>query len=214
MADNKEIGKRIETRRKQLGLTLDDISSQISMARSTIQRYEKGNIEKIKVPVIEAIANVLKVSPAWLSCKTDEMESTAHIGTPYHPTHKIPILGCISAGLPIYAEQHIEGYIYTDLNGGNEYFGLRVHGDSMNAMNINEGNVLIVRRQSIVENGDIAVVLVNGECATVKRFYQSGNIVTLLPQSTNPEHSPQMYDLKKIDVNVLGKVVQNQIMFE
>ncbi len=202
--------ENIKSKRIAAGLTLDDVARQIGTSRQTVQKYESGVISNIPSDKIEKIAVVLHTTPAQLMGWNEHAE----IGTPYHPTHKIPILGCISAGLPIYAEQHIEGYIYTDLNGGNEYFGLRVHGDSMNAMNINEGNVLIVRRQSIVENGDIAVVLVNGECATVKRFYQSGNIVTLLPQSTNPEHSPQMYDLKKIDVNVLGKVIQNQIMFE
>jgi transcriptional regulator with XRE-family HTH domain len=70
---NPEIGKRIEFRRKQLGLTLDDIAIEIGVARSTIQRYEKGSIEKIKLPVIEAIARVLDVNPAWLCGKADDM---------------------------------------------------------------------------------------------------------------------------------------------
>ena len=68
-----QIGQRIEYRRKQLGLTLDDIATDIGVARSTVQRYEKGAIEKIKLPVIEAIARVLDVSPTWLCCKSDDM---------------------------------------------------------------------------------------------------------------------------------------------
>ena len=67
------IGKRIELRRRELGLTLDDIANEIGVARSTVQRYEKDSIEKVKLPVIEAIARVLSVNPAWLCCKSEDM---------------------------------------------------------------------------------------------------------------------------------------------
>lgn len=132
---------------------------------------------------------------------------------PYTPTHRIPILGRISAGLPLYAEENIEGYTYTDLNGGAEYFALRVEGDSMTAVRIFDGDVLIVRRQDIVENGEIAVVMVNGDEATVKRFYRTGTTVTLMPQSTNPIHQPQIYDTKNTSIRIVGRVVKNEITF-
>lgn len=122
--------------------------------------------------------------------------------------HRIPILGRISAGLPLYAEQHIEGYTVTDLNGQAEYFALIVHGDSMNALGINDGYRIIVRRQDAVENGEVAVVMVGDEDATVKRFYATGDTVTLMPQSTNPEHQPQIYDTTKTKIRVIGKVVK------
>lgn len=61
---NEVLGKRIEQRRKELGLTLDDIAQEIGVAKSTIQRYEKGTIGKIKLPVIEAIARVISVNPS------------------------------------------------------------------------------------------------------------------------------------------------------
>lgn len=121
---------------------------------------------------------------------------------------RIPILGRISAGLPLYAEQHIEGYTVTDLNGQAEYFALIVHGDSMNALGINDGYRIIVRRQDEVENGQVAVVMVGDEDATVKRFYASGGTITLMPQSTNPEHQPQIYDPAKTPVTVIGRVVR------
>lgn len=122
--------------------------------------------------------------------------------------HRIPILGRISAGLPLYAEQHIEGYTVTDLNGQAEYFALIVHGDSMNALGIQDGYRIIVRRQDEVENGEVAVVMVGDEDATVKRFYASGDTVTLVPQSTNPEHRPQIYDTTKTRIRVIGRVVK------
>lgn len=66
------IGKRIEQRRKELELTLQEVSLEVGVAASTIQRYEKGRFDKIKLPVIEAIASALKVSPAWLIGDTDD----------------------------------------------------------------------------------------------------------------------------------------------
>lgn len=73
---NLEIGSRIEARRKELGYTLEDISYGIGVSRSTIQRYEKGLIDKIKLPVLESIARFLRVNPAWLIGKSEQMFET------------------------------------------------------------------------------------------------------------------------------------------
>ena len=126
----------------------------------------------------------------------------------YSPNHKIPVLGRISAGLPLYAEEHVEGYIYTELNGGSEYFGLRVVGDSMTAARICEGDIIIVRHQEQVEDGEIAVVMVDDSDATVKRFHKNGYTVTLSPQSYNPVHQVQVYDLRQTRILIVGKVVR------
>ncbi len=131
----------------------------------------------------------------------------------YMPTHRIPILRRISNNLPIYTKENIEGYTYTELNHGAEYFALRVRGDSMNAAHILDGQVLICRHQDIVNNGEIAVVLVGDDDATVKRFYQVGDTVILLPQSTNPEHMPQVYNSQKVCIVVQGKVMQSVISY-
>jgi SOS regulatory protein LexA len=122
----------------------------------------------------------------------------------------IPILGVIRAGEPMYAEQNIiEKMPIPDnqLNHGGEYFGLLVNGDSMNNSTIVDGSYIIVRKQEEVENGEIAVVLVNGENATIKIFYRTDSTVTLIPNSSNPDHKPRMIDLSKTDVKILGKVM-------
>lgn len=211
--DTQKLGERIALRRTQLGLTLDDIANEIGVARSTIQRYEKGTINKAKLPVVEAIARALSVSPAWLCCKSEEMFPSKQelvVGTAIDLSkyRSIPVLGRISAGMPLYAEQNVEGYTLTELDDGEEYFALRVEGDSMNAARIQEGDLLIVRRQSEVDDGEIAIVMVGDEDATVKRFYHSNTTVTLMPQSTNPAHKPQVYDLRITPIKILGKVVQ------
>ena len=78
----------------------------------------------------------------------------------------------------------------------------------MNAARINDGDLLIVKKQEAVDNGDIAIVSVDGESATVKRFFRTDHTVTLMPQSFNPVHQMQVYDLRNTDIRIIGKVVK------
>lgn len=158
---------------------------------------------------IELLANYFKVRKSDLI--EDQSQKENKFGADIidlSNMKRIPILGRIRAGMPIYAAENIEGYTLTDLNGGAEYFGLRVTGDSMNAARIHEGDIVIVRRQDIVENGQIAVVLIDGQDATLKRFNRDGDIVTLVPQSTNPKNKALTYNLKNSSVKILGLVVR------
>ena len=208
--------------RKEINFTQEELAKALNVTKSRINMYERGEREP-KFEMLENIADYFNVDMNFLLGKTNVRNSSAIINQssinkniiPINESklHRIPILGTISAGLPLYAEQHIEGYTYTELNGGAEYFGLKIKGDSMNALRICDGDIIIVKRQGTVENGDIAVVLVDKENATVKQFFQEGSKITLVPRSTNPEHTPQFYDLKDTQINVLGKVVRNQIDF-
>ena len=200
----------MKARRKEIGMSAEQVAEQLKISPSTVYRYENGDIGRMGIDKLTPIATALQCTPAYLMGWDDEQQTSMNRMDLIDLSgyHRIPILGRISAGLPLYAEEHIEGYTLTDLNGGAEYFGLRVSGDSMNALRINEGDIIIVRRQEEVEQGEVAVVLVDGEDATVKRFYSSDTTVTLMPQSTNPEHKPQMYDLSKTPIRVLGKVVE------
>ena len=193
--------------RKRVGLSQKELAEKIGRSRSTIGMYETGEREP-DFETLEAFANIFNVNMDTLLGKSSATLPTGSEKIDFSRYHSIPILGRISAGLPIYAEQNIEGYTLTDLNGGAEYFALRISGDSMNAIGINDGYLIIARRQDEVENGEVAVVMVGEEDATVKRFYSSGNTVTLVPQSTTPSHTPQIYDLNKTPIKVLGKVVK------
>lgn len=133
--------------------------------------------------------------------------------TPLNPLQQAPLLGTVRAGLPMYAEENIEGYIPIRQTDGATYFWLNIRGDSMNAAGMDEGDQILVREQPEVENGEIAVVLVNGDEATVKTFRQEGPLVILTPRSTNPVHQPQIYDLKTTPVRVLGKVIECRKVF-
>ena len=125
----------------------------------------------------------------------------------------VPSVQEVRAGLPMYAEENIEGYIPITRKDGARYFWLRVRGDSMNAVGISENDEILVREQPEVENGQLAVVMVNGDEATVKYFRQEGSLVVLTPKSFNPVHQPQIYDLKRVQVRVVGLVVECRKVF-
>jgi len=186
---DKKIGSRIEQRRKDLGLTLDDIAQEIGVAKSTIQRYEKGTIEKIKLPVIEAISRALHVDPAWICCKTDEMtEKTSWLNfpsniVPLSKMKKVPLVGQIACGTPILAEQNIEEYIDLPAHISADY-ALTCKGESMINIGIHTGDIVYIRQQEEVENGQVAAVIVGGEEATLKRFYHNGNVVQLVAENS------------------------------
>lgn len=196
------------------GKTQSDVCQLTGIGKSAISQYIKGSFVP-KQQRVYAIAKALNVSESWLMGydvppeREDKPKASPEL-TPieYNPTHRIPVLGRISAGLPLYAEENIEEYIYTELNGGNEYFGLRVEGDSMNAARICDNDIIIVRQQEQVEDGEIAVVMVGDQDATVKRFHREGRNVFLTPQSYNPVHKVQVYDLKETNIRIVGKVVQ------
>lgn len=199
--------------RKREGLSQQELANTLKISRSAIGMYETGKREP-DLETLEVFADFYNVDMNTLTGKapvkkqTNKLPDTA-VPVDFSHLKRIPILGRIAAGAPIYAEENIEGYTFTDFNGGAEYFALRVRGDSMNAVRIYDGDLVIVRKQDIVENGEIAAVLIEQE-ATLKRFSRSGDIVTLMPQSTNPEHKPLVYNLKDTSVKILGLVVQVQ----
>lgn len=188
------------------GMTQSELAEEMGVAYSSVSSWCTG--EKMpRMDKIEWIARRFNVLKSDLIEDKGKAEPPIGIIDLSH-MKRIPILGRIRAGMPIYAAENIEGYTLTDLNGGAEYFGLRVTGDSMNAARIHEGDIVIVRRQDIVENGQIAVVLIDGQDATLKRFSRDGNIVTLMPQSTNPKNKALTYNLKNSSVKILGLVVR------
>ena len=192
-------------------ITQADIVAETKCSSATVSDWFNG--KKYYGPNrMQRIADILGVCMSDL-IDNHSQPSLPPDAIPYAPTQRIPILGRISAGLPLYADEQIEGYTYTDLNHGGEYFALRVHGDSMDAIRIYDGDLLIIRKQDVVEDGEIAVVMVNDDEATVKCWYRRESIVMLEPKSTNPTHQMQIYDAKETPIRVIGKVVQNQIMY-
>lgn len=128
---------------------------------------------------------------------------------------KIPVLGKVQAGIPVEAIEEILDYeeITDNLARTGEFFGLQIRGNSMEPRFI-DGDVVIVRKQSDVESGEIAVVLVNSEDATIKKIKKINGGIMLIP--TNVSYEPIFYsdkDIKELPVVIIGKVVELRAKF-
>lgn len=215
--DYNETGRRIKEKREAIGMTMEQLGNYIGVNRSTIKRYEDGETKYIKLAILEKIASVLSTTTAYLYDGKEEVEKDipappdSPYGAGFAPVSslkKIPVKGLIRAGSPICANEEILGYTYVDVNDPENYFALRVTGDSMNAARIYDGDVVICRMQDYVENGQIAVVLIDNEDATVKRFYSEGNLIRLEPQSTNPNNHTIIINTAERQFKVLGRVIK------
>ena len=218
--NNIEIGQRITSRRKELDLTLADVAMELGVAKSTILRYERGDFDKIKLPMIESIARAIKVNPEWLIGKSENKEIPVRYPgniTPVPKMNHIPILGTIACGEPILAEENIEGevdlpeYIHAD-------FALRCKGDSMINARIHDGDIVYIRQQPTVNNGEIAAVLIDDE-ATLKRVYiginRDGVVDSMILQPANPRYQPMFFKGEELnDIRILGKAVGFTSSFE
>lgn len=197
-------GDRIKIRRKELHLTVDDLAKRIKKNRATVYRYENGDIENMPVSVIEPLAAALETTPAyiagWTETKGIEQQDVAKSKVipkgfiPLPDTKSIPVIGSIACGTPILAQENIERYISVSSLWKAD-FALVCKGDSMSPT-IQDGDLVCIRSQSNVENGQIAAVLIDDE-ATLKHFYRHEDTVILQPE--NPRFTPMTYTKEEIN---------------
>lgn len=191
-----EIGKRIHDKRIELRLTQEELGLAVGMNKSTVQRYETGQVKKIKLPVLEAIAKYLGVTPDWLAGKSDsetiEREPNAII-LPQGKIRMIPVFEKVSAGLGAYADDCIVDYLPCFIQSDSEAertICVKVCGNSMYPK-IEDGDIIQVLKQDWAESGQIAVVLIDGEDAVVKKIEYTSDTVKLI--SINPEWPPRTF---------------------
>ena len=199
---NKDLfGKRLLELMQNNNDTTYSLGDYPDLTPPTISRYTTGEIAP-KSPTILAIAEKYGINPTWLM-GTEGAEKYLEPKSKYK---KIPIVGTIAAGLPILAQQYIEGYecIPEDIHID---FCLKVQGDSMINARILDGDLVYIRQQADVENGEIAAVLVDGESATLKRVYKGTGTITLHPE--NPNHRDQVFTRKDMrQINIIGKAIR------
>lgn len=200
-----KIGERIKRRREELGLSADQVAEKIGKNRATVYRYESNDIKNFPIEVLTPLADVLKTTPAYLmGWDLGDDAFPANI-MPVPEMRKIPLIGSIACGAPILAEEHIEEYINIPKHITNADFALSCKGDSMINARIFDGDIVYIRQQDMVDNGDIAAVLIDGE-ATLKRFRLLPDRIILEPE--NPLYDPLVYRGEEMNtVRVLGKAV-------
>lgn len=198
------IGERIRQRRIELGLSVDEIANRLDKNRATIYRYENNDIENLPTSALEPLAKILKTTPAYLMGWEEEMKPHQKKGV------TIKVLGRVAAGIPIEAVEDIidTEEISEDLARTGEFFGLQIHGDSMEPR-IYDGDVVIVRQQDDAENGEIVIAMVNGDDAVCKRLSKFAGGISLV--SLNSKYDPLIFtneDIQNKPVRIIGKVVE------
>ena len=188
------IGKKIRMYRKNMKLTQDELAEKLNTSKGTISNYETG-YRSPRQDDLFLLAEVLKVSIDDLFPPREDNKIE---------THNIPVVSKISAGEPIHAEENIESYIAIP-NAKENTFGLIVNGDSMDK-EFNDGDIVIVEKDAIVENGQIGVVHINGYNATVKRIKYNDDDIILIPESNNNEHVPKIFN-RNDHIHIVGRVV-------
>jgi len=186
-------GEIIRALREKQGLSQEALAARLGYKdRSSIAKIESGKVD-LSQSKLERLSQVFQVSVHTL------------LGLqPVPSLHKIPVLGSIACGSPILAQEHIEGYtgIPEDIHAD---FALVCKGDSMVGARIFDGDMVYIRQQETVENGEIAAVLIDGE-ATLKRVRCYGDRISLEPE--NPLYRPIiLWDEEMNRVRILGKAI-------
>lgn len=194
----------LSTRRKELGLTLLQIAEKMNVSEATVQRWESGNIKSLRHEKIGRLADILHVTPSMLMGWEEISEAMPSNILPLPNTYKVPLVGNIACGQPITAIEDIEeivdvpDYIHAD-------FALRCKGDSMINARIFNGDIVYIRKQEEVENGEIAAVRIEDE-ATLKKVYLYPDKIIL--EAANPTFKSLIYREEEMNnVQILGKAV-------
>ena len=204
-----EISKRLLQLIEDNDISYGELSKKTNIPKSALQRYATGETEKIPITRIEVIAKALNTTAQFIM-GWDENESYNNDIfsipgiNPIPKTYKRPRLGTIACGEPILAEENIEAY--DDIPDSIKCdFTLICKGDSMVNARINDGDIVYIKQQSQVDNGEIAAVLIDNE-ATLKRVYIYEDKVVLQPENT--KYPPFVYTKEVMNnIRILGKAV-------
>lgn len=205
-----KIRKALYNARVKRGMSAEELAKMVGVSKTTIYRYEKGEIEKMSMQTLSKLSSILGLSPAFIagiSVNPSMTDSLKEKDMPIGNTKRIPIIGEIACGKPILAEENIQGYLEEpeDSLPKGTIFYLKAKGNSMEPTIPNGSNVLI-RQQPIVEDDEIAAVLVNDDSeATLKRVKHQGKIIMLVPDNKN--YDPIIIT-KEYPAKILGKAIR------
>lgn len=194
--------EQLKMLRNKKRLSQAKLADELGVSASTVAMWESGEREPKNYETLELIADYFNVNMEVLL--TGKLSPT-----------KIPVLGRVIAGIPIEAVEEVIDYeeIPQSMAKNGEYFALQIKGDSMEPK-FSAGDVVIVRKQEDVDNGDIAIVLVNGNEATVKKIRKFDGGINLIP--TNSNYDVLTYtntQIEQLPVRIIGKVVELRAKF-
>ena len=192
--------------------TVYRVSKDTGIAASTFSDWKSGRSVP-KLDKIQLIANYFDVPLEYMLTGGDEFyKSAVGLRSQAERGRKIAIIGEIRAGSPIITNESVEGYEFAEVGEAEEYFYLRVQGDSMKNIGMVEGSLVLFRKQQYAEDGDIVACLVGGDSATVKRFSRSRKNILLSPE--NEDYEPihlTTDDFESGEARILGVACEIKI---
>ena len=205
---------RLKELRIEKKLNQRELAEKLMIAPSTISMYENGNREP-NFEILEQLADFFNVDLNYLLGKTDKTTKLIFETENQNQGIKVPVLGAVPAGIPITAIEDIIDYeeIPQSWSNQGDFFGLRIKGNSMYPK-LENGDVVIVKKQSTADNGDVVIAMVNGDDATCKRYKRMDAGIMLT--SDNSEYSPMFYtneQVQSLPVTIIGKVVESRKKF-
>ncbi len=198
------IGNRIRSRRQELGMSQEALAIAVGYkSRTSINKIELGKTDILQ-SMIQKIADALYTTPGYIMGQSESTNIPENI-IPLPKTRKVPLIGTIACGKPILAvedadeEIDIPDFVQAD-------FALRCKGDSMINARIFDGDVVYIRQQTTVDNGDIAAVIVGEEATLKKVYYMPGQ--RLILRACNPMYTDLEYFGETLDeIKILGKAI-------
>lgn len=205
-----KISEKIKRGRKQLGLTQTEFGEKLGVQKNAVSKWECGRVEDIPSSKIKLIAELFHVPISYLiDDATSDIDYFQYDNIFPIQTKKFPLLGEIACGEPTFADEDKESYVAagTDIKAD---FCLKCKGKSMINARIYEGDIVFIRKQAMVENGEIAAVLIENE-ATLKRVFYYPDKAKLILQAENPSFEPLVYIGEEINhIRILGKAIAFQ----
>lgn len=202
-----DIGKMINQRRTELKLTLEQVGQAVGVGKSTVKKWEDGYISNMRRDKIALLAKALKMNPVSFITGEFKEEEEQAIPLPQTNVFMRPVYDSISAGFGVIAQDVPVEYMPTYITCPSEqdkYIWINVHGDSMSPL-IDDGSKILIKKQTSVDSGQIAAVLVDDEEAVVKKVLYNDNTVEL--HSVNPYYPPRVFKNNDVTrVQILGLV--------
>ena len=196
------LGELVHAYREEHGMTMQEFADRSHLSKAYISMLERNRNPKSGRPPVPALDADQSVSLSYLQSRRPLSDNLI----PLEPMDQVPLLGQIACGTPILAEQNVEDYVDLPQHIRAD-FALTCRGDSMIGAGIQDGDMVYIRQQPEVENGEIAAVMVDDEEATLKRFYFDGFTVQLVAE--NPKFPPMVFTGEEISrrVHVVGRAI-------
>ena len=202
----KDMAQKIKDLRIANDMTLEQVVDIVGVGKSTVRKWETGMIANMRRDKIAALAKALHTTPEYLMGWSTEIEISNLFKI---ETKKFRLLGNIACGEPIFADEQMDLYVEAGANIQAD-FCLKASGDSMIGARIHDGDIVFIRQQDMVEDGEIAAVLIDDE-ATLKRVYYDQEAGVLQLFAENPQYKTMRFSGEELDhIRILGKAVAFQ----